>query len=763
MSTTSTALKRILVGRPMSSGELEHTLLPKTIALPVFSSDALSSVAYATQEILLVLGLAGSAALAHVIPISLAVATLLTMVVLSYRQTVRAYPSGGGAYIVAHENLGMYPGLLAASALLIDYVLTVSVSTVAGVDAIISAAPRLTGLRVELCLGFVLLVALANLRGVRESGVLFAIPTYGFILSIYGLLITGFVKCLGGCPVAASSTLHLRPEYTTLSLFLVLRAFAAGTTALTGVEAISNGVPAFRYPQSKNAATTLGIMGSISISMFLGISTLAHLTHVHYREGDPRTVVAQIAHAVFAGGPLFYVIQVMTAAILILAANTAFADFPRLSSILARDRFMPRQFQNRGDRLVFSNGIVILTTLASLLVIAFDANLTRLIQLYLVGVFISFTLSQSGMVIHWRRSREPGWRRSSVINGLGALLTGVVLIVVVITKFKLPGSIVGAWIVIAAIPLVIFVMRSIHSHYLHVAHQLAHPHRRPTAKGIGNQHFVILVRDLGPATCRAIGYVRATGVPDVRAINVGVKESEWLDLAPEIDLIPAARSGGSLAARARPIIRRIRTELDAGDFLTVVIPEAFERSSFAEIVLHPHIHRFKASLLDEDGLQVLNVPVGAEAAEETRPVEPLRNHVCVLVAGVTNASLQAMEYAETLQPTDIQAVSFSLDPEQTEALGDNWLQEHVPHPLDIQASPFRDIGASLIEYIRTFSPDGVEHLVTVVLPEFVVAKRRHQLLHNQTALVVKRKLLFEPGVVVVSVPYRIEEEQRTAA
>jgi amino acid transporter len=512
MSKAQAALKRMFVGRPMASGELEHTLLPKTIALPVFSSDPLSSNAYATQEILLALGAAGVAALSQVIPITIAVALLLTTVVVSYRQTVRAYPSGGGAYIVAHENLGTLPGLLAAAALLIDYVLTVSVSIVAGVDAILSAAHSLEPLDVEISVGFVLFVTLANLRGVRESGILFAIPTYGFVLSIYMLIASGVVQCLGGCPVAESAGETLEPE-TALTFFVLLRAFSQGTTALTGVEAISNGVPAFRYPQSKNAATTLAMMGALSISMFLGISWLADKTNVVYTEESARTVVAQIAHAVFGGGPLFYLVQVMTAAILILAANTAYQDFPRLASILARDRFMPRQFLNRGDRLVFSNGIVVLAGLASALIVVFDADINSLINLYLIGVFISFTLSQWGMVVHWRRSQEPGWQRSLLINAIGGSVTGIVFFVVLATKFA--G---GAWMIVCAVPLIVYTMHSISVHYRDVAGQLAHPERRPADRRPGHQHMVILVQRVDAAAARAVGYARSVRPETLRAI-----------------------------------------------------------------------------------------------------------------------------------------------------------------------------------------------------------------------------------------------------
>lgn len=751
MSRAQATLKRLLVGRPMTSGELEHTLLPKVIALPVFSSDPLSSVTYATQEILLVLGLAGVAALHLVVPISIAVAALLAVVVTSYRQTVRAYPTGGGAYRVARENLGMTAGLLAASALLIDYVLTVAVSVVAGTDAIVSAAHGLADNRVPLAIAFVGFVALANLRGVKESGVFFAIPTYGFVASIYLMIATGFINCLGGCPQAVSATEHLPVEHG-LTFFLVLKAFSAGTTALTGVEAISDGVPAFRYPQSKNAATTLTVMGAISITMFLGISWLARHSHVVFTEHSNKTVVAQIADAVFSGGPFFYLVQIMSAAILILAANTAYQDFPRLSSILAGDRFMPRQFMNRGDRLVFSNGIIILSVLAALLIVAFNAELNRLIQLYLVGVFVSFTLSQSGMVLRQRKTRPSGWRRIAFISGFGALVTGVVLCVVVATKF-----VGGAWIVVVAIPIVMFLMRSIYRHYEGVRRELAHPARRPPDLRAGNQHMVILVERVDSAVARAVGYARAMRAADISAVAFDRSIGDaWSRLAPDVPLQFLPADG---ARSVRAWLHRHKQQLPEHDFLTLVVPEILESRSLIELFKHPGRSTLKASLLSEEGVQVMNIPVVREDIDPTvdQAHEPVRNYVCLLVSGVHNATLQAVEYAETLQATDIRAVSFALDPIQTEKLGNAWLEADIPHPLEIQDSPFRDIGISLVHYVKQFRPDGINRVVTVVLPEFVVHRRRHQILHNQTALVVKRRMLFETGVVMVSVPYHLAE------
>ena len=736
----------------MATSEMSHTLLPKWIALPVFSSDALSSVAYATQEILLVLGMAGAAALSNVVPISLAVASLLALVVVSYRQTVRAYPSGGGAYIVSRENLGDGAGLLAASALLIDYVLTVSVSITAGTEAVLTAAPELAHYKIEIAMLFIAFVATINLRGVKESGVFFAVPTYAFIASIAALLVTGFVKCATGCPIAESAHTHLHVE-ASLSAFLILKAFAAGTTALTGVEAISNGVPAFRYPQSRNAAKTLTIMGTISISMFLGVSWLAHEMEVRYVHGQETSVLGEIAHGVFGGGPGFYIVQVATAAILILAANTAFADFPRLASILATDRFLPRQLMNRGDRLVFSNGVVILSVLASVLVVVFGADLNRLIQLYLVGVFVSFTLSQAGMVVHWRKAPERGSGRSIVINGVGAAMTAVVLCVVIATKFA-----AGAWIVVMAIPLLMLLMRGIHHHYSDVVAQLAHPERRPADRRGGDHSAVILVERVDAATARAVGYVRSIRPRDAAAITFDkASAAAFKRMAPDVPLTVLDADEGLVDA-IKVYLSERRQGLPPDDFLSLVIPEMLERRGLWEILRRPRIHRLKASFLGERDVQVIDLPVlrGDVDPERDETQEHAHHHAVVLVSGVHNATLQAVEFAESLSPTDVTAVSFGLDPDATEALAEQWMASGAQVPLELQASPYRDIGQSITEYVKQYRPDGTERVVTVVIPEFVVTKMRHQFLHGQTALLIKRHLLFEKGVIVASVPYHLD-------
>lgn len=744
-------LKRVVLGRPMASGELGHTLLPKILALPVFSSDPLSSNAYATQEILLVLALAGVSALSNVVPIAIAVACLLGVVVTSYRQTVRAYPAGGGAYRVSRENLGTWAGLTAGGALLTDYVLTVSVSVTAGSDAIVSAAPQLADYRVTIAVVAIGLVTLANLRGVRESGTLFAIPTYGFVAIVYLMLLTGFVKCLGGCPLAESAGRDLEVQ-AALSFWLVLKAFAAGTTALTGVEAIADGVQAFRYPQSRNAASTLLIMGVLATTMFLGISWLADHTNVVFEEHDSRTVLAQVGHAVFGGGPLFYLLQAMTAGILFLAANTAYQDFPRLSSILAQDRFLPRQLINRGDRLVFSNGVLILAVLAAFLVIVFGANLNQLIQLYLVGVFISFTLSQSGMVIRWRRLKGPGWRHGILVSGVGAVVTGTVFFVIVSTKF-----IGGAWIIVSILPVLVYMMHSIHRHYSYVHAQLEHPDRRPVDRRLGDHHFAILVTGTDTAAARAVGYLRSVRPNDVVAVTFDSGAcGAWARLAPDIPM-HVLEPKPSEASALKTWLRARRDQLEEDDFMTVVIPELLRTGSLLEVIRHPRLHRLKASLLAEVGVQVMDVPVVREDVDPNidQAKEPVRRSVVVLASALHNGTLQAIEYGEALRPADIRAVHFALDPLEAESLGTRWLDVGVPVPLEIEDSPFRDIGTALVGYLDQLGAGASTHIVTVIIPEMVVGTSRHQLLHGQSALILKRHLLAQGGVVTVSVPYHV--------
>lgn len=751
MSKAPAAFKRIILGRPMSSGELEHTLLPKRLALPVFASDALSSMAYATQEMLLVLAVAGTAALSLVFPLSIAVSVLLAIVIASYRQIVRAYPGGGGAYVVAKENLGFTAGLAVGAALLLDYILTVSVSITAGGDAIVAAFPELLSHKLGLTIGLILLVTLANLRGSKESGRIFAVPTYGFVVAMYALIFTGLVRCIGGCPQAATAGDVIEPA-SGITLFLLLKAFAAGTTALTGVEAIAEGVPVFRFPQSRNAATTLGVLGVLSISMFVGMSWLTDKTNVVFEHGAELTSLAQVAEAIYGKGLMFYVTQVLTALILILAANTAYTGFPVLASILAQDRMMPRQFRSRGDRLVFSNGIVILAIFAALLVWVFDANLNKLIQLYLVGVFLSFTLAQFGTVMRWRRTREPRWQRSALINAVGGAVTGIVLVVVILTKFES-----GAWIIILATPIVMLGMRSIYKHYTDVAEQLADEQRRPVDRRPGNQHVVMLVSKLDVSVTRAIGYARSVRPSTLTVLTTdpGV-HAACRRLASDMD-VQLLDGRGSVKARLDEYLRTRRTELSKDDFLTMMVPEVLESSSLFEVLRRPALHRLKGWLLYEPGVQVMDIPLLKKSIDPNldQAHEPARNYVLVLVSGVHNATLQAIEYAETLRPTNIRAVSFGLDPTETERLADEWLEAAIPHPLEIDDSPFRDLGHSLLNYIKGFDADGTNVVVTVILPEFVTQKRRHNILHGQTALIIKRHLLFEPGVVTVSVPYHL--------
>jgi amino acid transporter len=764
--TSPSVLKRLLVGRPLSSGHLEHTLLPKILALPVFSSDALSSVAYATEEILAVL-LAASVTATHlVMPIALAIATLMVIVVSSYRQTVRAYPSGGGAYIVSKDNLGVLPGLVAAAALLTDYVLTVSVSVVAGVFAIVSAVPSLSQHRVILSLAFVAFITLVNLRGVRESGTLFAVPVYAFVASIYVMVIVGLAQCVfTHCPRAYTSGLppnhDLAAAAGSVGLFVILHAFSSGSTALTGVEAISNGVPAFRRPQAKNAAETLTIMGAIAVTMFLGISFLA--SRANPTVSPERSVVAQIAHGVFGGGVGFYIVQVFTAAILILAANTSYQDFPRLASILARDRFLPRQFSNRGDRLVFSNGVLVLAGLAAILIYIFDANLSRLIQLYVVGVFTSFTLSQTGMVRHWLKekhkgaSAQPGWRRAIVINGIGAVATAVVLVVITATKFTH-----GAWIVIVAMPLIVLMFFGIHRHYESVKLQLRRGEVVPGE--VGTNFVVLLVRNLDAATAEALGYVRSFRPQWVRAVYPsasGVPEDvqrRWRELArggPDLETLPM--QGHDLLEAVRRYTTAIRRGDD--DFVTVVVPEVIDEGLPLYLLRSRAAIRLKSGLLREQNVVVTDVPVLKEGAAlvgvDSRPLIPERTVVRVFVSGVHDASIRAVNYALTLESADTRAVYFDLDPDIAYTMQDEWADRGMPIPLDIVEAPFRDLSGPMLREVRRITARE-DTIASIVIPELVVSRNRHMVLHNQSALFVKRLMLYEPRTILSSVPYSLD-------
>lgn len=628
-------LKRLLVGRPFRSDRLQHTLLPKRIALPVFASDALSSVAYAPDEILLTLSLAGAVAFTRAPWVALAVIIVMLTVVASYRQNVHAYPSGGGDYEVATVNLGPKFGLGVASALLVDYVLTVAVSVSSGVANLGSVLPYVAEHRVGFAVGAVVLLTAINLRGIRESGTAFAIPTYGFMIVIIAMILTGLVRIFffNNELRAPSADLVItgEGEFTGFAMaFLMLRAFSSGCAALTGVEAISNGVPAFRPPKSRNAANTLLLLGLIAITMLAGIITLSLLTDLKYVEdasqivsGPPgylqKTVTTQLGQAVFgADSILLFVVAGATALILFLAANTAYNGFPVLGSILAQDRYLPRQLHTRGDRLAFSNGIVFLAVFAVVLIVGFQAEVTRLIQLYIVGVFVSFTLSQAGMLRHWNRllvtERDPAVRRrmhrSRGINGFGMVLTGTVLVIVLATKFSH-----GAWIAIVAMAAIYLIMLSIHRHYERVAYEL------------------------------------------------------------------------------RPM--------------------------------------------------------------EDRPVLPARNHAIVLVSKVHQPTLRAIAYAQATRPDTITAVTVNVDEKDTRAIQAEWEHRDINVPLTVIDSPYREITKPIIDFVKSLRRDQPRDVVTVFIPEYVVGRWWEHLLHNQSALRIKGRLLFEPGVMVTSVPWQL--------
>jgi len=601
------AVKKLFVGSPLATAQTRHERLSRTSALAVFSSDALSSVAYATEEILLVLVLAGSAALTFSIPIGIAIALLIAVVVSSYRQTILAYPHGGGAYIVTKDNLGTLPALVAAGALLIDYVLTVAVSVAAGVAAITSAFPILYDYRIALGVIFIAGIATVNLRGLRESGALFAVPTYLFVVSFAAMLAYGFVRWMFGWEGVPAPAAEPAEMSQALTIFLVLRAFASGCAALTGVEAVSDGVPAFRHPEARNARIVLAWLGIILVTLFIGITFLAH--HYQVLPRAEETVVSQLARLIFGGGLLYYEVQAVTMLILVFAANTAFADFPRLAYFLARDGFIPRQFGTRGDRLVFSNGILILGGLAALLILLFGGATHALIPLYAVGVFVSFTLSQASMVRRWLSRREEGWWWRWVLNAVGAATTGLVMLVIAATKFSH-----GAWMVVLLIPLLVALFMMIHRHYADVARQLS------------------LVNYGGPP--------------------------------------------------------------------------------------------------------------------------PIQHSVLVLVGDLHRGVAAALRYAQTLS-TSAKAVYVELDPERTQKLEEKWGKFGLGVPLVVLTSPYRSLLTPFLDYVNHLLAVGENHVVTIVIPEFVPARWWQHLLHNQTALLIKGALLFRKGVVVVDVPFHL--------
>jgi amino acid transporter len=598
-------LKRLVVGKPMPLAQARHERLSKTVALAVFSSDALSSVAYATEEILLVLVLAGAAAAHLLVPVSIAIAALLLIVVVSYNQTIHAYPSGGGSYIVARANLGPTPGLIAAAALLIDYVLTVSVSIAAGVAAITSALPQYHINPVVMSLVFVLILMFGNLRGIRESGRLFAAPTYFFIASIMTMLAVGAWRYATGT-LAPVTTAEAIPTGTgMLSTFMLLTAFSNGCTAMTGVEAVSNGVPAFRPPEAKNASATLIAMAVMAIGMFVGITVLAHAYRVIPNAAE--SGVSQLGRAIFGGHTFaYYLLQAATTLILVLAANTAYADFPRLASIVSRDGYLPRQFMNQGDRLAFSNGILVLSAFAAILILAFRGDTQSLLPLYMIGVFVSFTLSQAGMVIHWRRTREPGWKTSAFINGFGALVTGVVLIIVAVTK-----TLEGAWIVLLLIPLIVAVFRTTRLHYNHVASEL-------TLKGYVTQprvHNTVLIPIGGVqrAVVEALRYAETLS-DDVRAIYVDVDpvgtehvRKDWETWGGKVKLVVLPSPYRSLMEPLLEYIHQVGQE-QPNDYITVILPEFVPRKWWQHLLHNQRALIIKGALLFRPNTVVTSVP-----------------------------------------------------------------------------------------------------------------------------------------------------------
>jgi amino acid transporter len=730
---------------------MDDTLISKTLALPIFASDPLSSVAYATEAAMVVLVGVSLSALHFVLPISIAIAVVLGIVVVSYTQTVQAYETSGGAYVVAKDNLGTLPSLVAAAALLVDYVLTVAVSVTAGVLALTSAAPALGPHKVALSLAFVVLLTLANLRGVRESGVLFALPTYGFVAVMFAMVGKGVVECAGGtCPQATIPN-PLAAGAGVVGIYVLLQAFASGSAALTGVEAISNGVGAFRRPKGRNAALTMVAMGAIAIVLFIGVSYLA--VSMHAAPSSSVSVISEIARATFPSSSatsfMYYAIQALTFAILVLAANTSYQGFPRLGAVLARDRFFPRQFVNLGDRLVYSNGIIVLAAIASFLIWAFKANVIALIHLYVIGVFTAFTISQAGMVRHWLRKEQPGWRWRAFVNGTGAVATGVVAILVVESKFR-----EGAWAVMVAIPLLVLGFYGIRKHYRKVARRLRAGIAAVIAAPPATNHVVLDVESFDTALQEGVWYARQIAPDGFDAIHVTGKHSDpglrprfrqFTEMHPDLEVIEPENG------RTDAVIEYVWA-LPRGEssFVTVVVPELFESRSLVKATRRSQFS-VKLRLLREPGVVIANVPVVAHAEPQPRP----KRLACrILVSGGHAASMRAVRYAETLGVEDTRAVFFAFDADEAERMREEWGERDLGVELEVEEAHFRDLGDPLLGYVRRITADP-ETIASVIMPELIFSGLARTL-HNQRALYVKRLLLFEPQVILSSVPYRLD-------
>ena len=616
---TGSGIKRAALGRPLATAQEMGERLPKKFALPVFASDAISSTAYATEEILLALILAGVAAVTLSIYVAIAVVVLLVFVALSYQQTIHAYPNGGGSYVVSRENLGLWPGMVAAASLLVDYVMTVAVSVAAGVAAISAAFPALDEYRVVICVVLIVLVALANLRGVRESGRFFAIPTYAFVLLCGGLVVVGFVRWAMGDlqPLAAVDG---EPTLQGVALlWVVLRAFAGGCSAMTGTEAISNAVPAFKPPESKNASFTLGVMAAILAFLLLGVTALAQVLHVVPE--DATTVLGQIGHAVYGGGFFYYALQIATMAILILAANTSYTGFPRLASVLARDGLMPRQFMNRGDKLVFSNGIIGLTVAAIVVLVVFRADVHRLIPLYAVGVFTSFTLSQAGMVVRWFRIKEEGWRHRALMNGFGALLTGVVTVVVMGIKFTH-----GAYLVVITVIVLVALFYTVQRHYQRVARFLE-PQNEQELESLGRLAIsrpkttvVLFVSKVNSLTARSLALGRGLSPDDFHAVTIGsdpeavaALQRTWDEM--EID-VPLVVVDSPYREFTRPAVEYVRSLEPSRDHtVTVIVPEFVVEHWWENVLHNQNALRLRTALRTLSWVVVISIPLHIGSTE----------------------------------------------------------------------------------------------------------------------------------------------------